>query len=68
MLVLLQEALVGAYRKMGLENLWLPDLRYARQILRLVHPRTKILGRLSSACTSSQHPTPSNFELLDMPC
>ncbi len=30
MLVLLQEALVGAYRKMGLENLWLPDLRYAR--------------------------------------
>ena len=28
MLVLLQEALVGAYRKMGLENLWLPDLRY----------------------------------------
>lgn len=25
----LGEALVGAYRKMGLENLWLPNLRYA---------------------------------------
>ena len=26
----LGEALVGAYRKMGLENLWLPNLRQAR--------------------------------------
>ena len=25
----LGEALVGAYRKMGLENLWLPNLRYS---------------------------------------
>lgn len=25
----LGEAMVGAYRKMGLENLWLPNLRYS---------------------------------------
>ena len=29
----LGEALVGAYRKMGLENLWLPNLRWASAIL-----------------------------------
>ena len=29
----LGEALVGAYRKMGLENLWLPNLRWASVIV-----------------------------------
>lgn len=32
----LGEALVGAYRKMGLENLWLPNLRYPMQTCTLL--------------------------------
>ena len=45
MLLLLQEALVGAYRKMGLENLWLPDLRYVMQLLRLSASHEKDPGQ-----------------------